>query len=236
METKDLPYAVGDKKFTGYFADGSAGKNAPGILVCHQGGGLTEHTKERARMLGELGYIAFALDLYGEVATGRDHAMRLMAGVRDPAILRERANAGFDLMRAQSNVDKKGLAAIGYCFGGSLVLELARLRPELSCVVSFHPGLTELPEKDERKIACKVLVCAGAHDPLIPGSARKRFIALMTECGADWQVNVYGNAGHSFTDKTVGALGMQGFDYHEPTDKRSWAAMRQLFDESLGPI
>src|SRR5258706_12353134 len=105
METKDLPYAVGDKKFTGYFADGSAGKNAPGILVCHQGGGLTEHTKERARMLGELGYIAFALDLYGEVATGRDHAMRLMAGVRDPAILRERANAGFDLMRAQSNVD-----------------------------------------------------------------------------------------------------------------------------------
>jgi dienelactone hydrolase len=236
MKAYDATYQVGGKTLVGYLADGSGGTGAPGILVCHQGGGLTDHTRERARMLAELGYIAFALDMYGEVATSRDHAMRLMASMEDVSVLRGRANAGMEYLRARPNVDTNRLAAIGYCFGGGLVLELARLRTELACVVAFHPGLTGLPEKDERKIACKVMVCAGAHDPLIPAEARDKFIALMSACGADWQLLVYGNAGHSFTDRSVDALGMKGFSYHERTDTRSWAAMRELFDETLGPV
>ncbi len=238
MITKDIAYQVDGKTFTGYLADDDRrGGGRPGILVCHQGGGLTEHTKERARMLAELGYVAFALDMYGEVATSRERAMSLMGALtQNPPLLQARAHAALDLLKAQPHVDPARLAAIGYCFGGGLVLELARSRADLAAVVAFHPGLTGLPEKDERKTACKVLVCAGVGDPLIPAEAREKFIQLMSACGADWQLNVYGNAGHSFTDKTVDALGMKGFFYHKPTDLRSWAAMRNLFDETMGTV
>jgi dienelactone hydrolase len=231
MNAKDVAYTVNGKAFTGYLADGSGGKKVPGILLCHQGGGLTEHTKERARMIADLGYVGFALDMYGTVATSREDAMRLMGTVQEPAVLRERAGAGLDQLKRSANVDTKRLGAIGYCFGGALVLELARIKPELSCVVSFHPGLTQLPEKDERKTLCKILVCAGVNDPLIPMLARERFVSLMNDAGTDWQLITYGNAGHSFTDRSVDAFGIDGFSYHEATDKRSWSAMRALFDE-----
>jgi dienelactone hydrolase len=186
-------------------------------------------------MLAELGYVAFALDMYGEVATSREHAMALITGMsKDPALLRKRAQAGLDVLKAQATTDTARLAAIGYCFGGAVVLELARTNPELGCVVAFHPGLTGLPEADDRKIACKVMVCAGVVDPLIPPAARERLITLLSAVDADWQLLTYGQAGHSFTDRTVGQFNMPGFFHHDRTDKRSWAAMRQLFDETFG--
>jgi dienelactone hydrolase len=217
MFTKDIAYECDDKTLTGYLADGAGGRRVPGVLVCHQGMGLTEHARERARMLAELGHVAFARDLVGH-----------------PALLRRRAAAGLDVLKAQPGVDPGRLAAIGYCFGGGVVLEMARCHPELACVVSFHPGLTNQPEHDDRKIRPRVMVCAGVHDPLIPPAARERFIALMNEAEADWQLLTYSHAGHSFTDRTVDALGMPGFFHHAPTDRRSWAAMRDLFDEAMG--
>jgi dienelactone hydrolase len=236
MITKDIVYKSGDKTLTGYLAcDDSRGPGRPGVLVCHQGNGLSAHTKERARMLAERGYVAFALDMYGEPVTGREQAMALLQGLmNNPTEMMTRARAGLDVLAAQANVDAKRLAAIGYCFGGSVVLEMARAIEGMACVVAFHPGLNGLPEKDERKIRCKVMVCAGADDPLIPADARERFIALMKASGADWQYLTYGNAGHSFTDTSVDAMGMAGFAYHAATDARSWAAMRGLFDETLG--
>ena len=235
MQTRDISYTSGDKKLTGYFAAPDSGGRRPGILVCHQGGGLTEHTKERARMLGEIGYAAFALDMYGTVATKVEEAMPLMLPlVQNPPEMRKRAQAGLDVLKAQPGVDVSRLAAIGFCFGGALVLELARFARELGCVVAFHPGMAPpvpLPESDERKIACKVMVCAGADDPFVPTSAREKFAELMRAAGADWQLLVYGGAGHSFTDKSVDALNLPGFKYHSPTDRRSWAAMRNLFEE-----
>jgi dienelactone hydrolase len=237
MITRDLAYSIDGKTLTGFVADGSSGKPAPGVLVCHQGGGLTDHTRERARMLGELGYVAFALDMYGEVATSRDHAMALIGSlVQDPATLRKRAHAGLDVLKAQANLDGHRLAAIGYCLGGAIVLELARTSPELACVVAFHPGLSNQPAHDDRKIVPKVMVCAGVLDPLIPPAARERLIELMNAAGADWQLLTYGDAGHSFTDRTVGALNMPGFFFHERTDRRSWTAMRDLLIEAMGPI
>jgi dienelactone hydrolase len=236
MIVKDVAYQSGGKNLTGYFAvdDTRAGKR-PGVLVCHQGGGLTNHEKTRARMLAEIGYAAFALDMYGEVATSRERAMALLTELsRNPALLAERALAGLAQLKAQVNVDAGRLAAIGFCFGGAVVLDLARITPEFGCVVAFHPGLTGLPEKDDRKVHARVMVCAGEKDPLIPPDAREKFIALMKAAGADWQLLTYGSAGHSFTDKTVDAFGMPGFNYDAMTDKRSWAAMRQLFDEALG--
>lgn len=238
MLTKEIVYTCGNKKLTGYLADDeSRGPNRPGVLVCHQGGGLTDHAKERARMLAAEGYVAFALDVYGEVAKGREQAMALIEGLtKNPSELRARANAGLAVLKTQDNVDTKRLAAIGYCFGGSLVLEMARASEGLGCVVAFHPGLTAQPEKDERAVKAKVMVCAGEEDPLIPPSARERFVTLMKDARADWQLLVYGNAGHSFTDRTVDAFGMKGFAHHAPTDKRSWSAMRALFDETLGRV
>lgn len=238
MKTQDISYRVDEKTFTGYLAfDPARSGTRPGVLVCHQGNGLSDHAKERARMLAERGYVAFALDMYGEVATSQAQAMAWLTHLmQNPEVMRKRANAGLEQLKAQPNVDRRRLAAIGYCFGGAVVLELARSVPEIACVVAFHPGFTTLPEKDDRKVHAKVMVCTGVEDPLIPPDARQRFIDLMVAAGADWQLIVYGNAGHSFTDKTVGALGIKGFDYHELADKRSWSAMRNLFEETLGPV
>ncbi len=235
MNTQDIEYACGDKKLTGYLADGSNGKTVPGIVLYHQGGGLADHTRERARMLAELGYVAFAADMYGEVATGRESAMALLNGlVQNPKLWAERMLAGLKTLKAQPHVDRGRLAAIGFCFGGMTVIELVRVTQEVGCVVAFHPGLTGLPETDPRPVTGKVMVCAGQLDPLIPMEGRERFLKLMHEAGADLQYINYAKAGHSFTDKTVGAFNMPGFDYHAPTDRRSWAAMCDLFDETFG--
>ena len=237
MNASDIAYQVGGETFTGYLAsDDRRSDRRPGVLLCHQGGGLTEHTKERARMLAELGYVALALDMYGAVTTSREQAMSMIAALTEnPQKLRERAHAGLDLLKAQPGVDAARVSAIGYCFGGAVVLEIARSRTDVASVVAFHPGLTGLPETDDRKITCKVMVCAGIEDPLIPPEARERLIQLMSASGADWQLLVYGSAGHSFTDRSVGAFGMKGFFYHQPTDERSWAAMISLFEETMGP-
>jgi dienelactone hydrolase len=237
MITKDIAYQIDGKTFTGYLADGSRDKPAPGVLVIHQGTGLSEHTKERSRMLAELGYVAFAADMFGEMATSREHAMQLIGSVSgNPPVLRQRARAGLDVLTSQANTDKTRLAAIGFCFGGATVLELVRVHPELAAVVAFHPGLTQLPETDDRPITGKVMVCAGVQDPLIPATARERLINLLNTAKADWQLLTYGKAGHSFTDRNVAQFNMPGFFHDEQTDKRAWAAMRHLFDESFGPV
>jgi dienelactone hydrolase len=236
MRTADIPYDVDDVRLTGWLADDEAhGSGRPGVLVVHQGRGLAEHTKERTRMLAELGYVAFALDMFGETPPDMQHAMRLLQHMaQNPALLRKRALAGLEQLKQQRNVDSNRLAAIGYCFGGGVVLELARLNVGLAAVAAFHPALTNLPERDDRKIACKVMVCAGDEDPLIPDSSRPKFVELMRNSGADWQFLVYSGAGHSFTDKGVDALAMKGFFYHATTDRRSWAAMRELLEATFG--
>jgi dienelactone hydrolase len=220
---------------TGYLADGSRGAAAPGVLVCHQGGGLAGHEKERARMLAELGYVAFAPDLYGEKPTAREEMMALLNTlVEDPALWGERIVAGLAQLKAQPGVDASRLGAIGFCFGGMTVIEAVRATTELKCVVAFHPGLTWLPETDPRPVSGKVMVCAGQKDPLIPEDARNRFLRLMNAAGADLQYLNYSEAGHSFTDRSVAGLNMPGFNYDASTDRRSWAAMRALFDETFG--
>jgi dienelactone hydrolase len=235
MITKDIAYQVGGKTLTGYFTvDETRPGKRPGVLVCHQGGGLTEHAKARARMLAAEGYAAFALDMYGEVATGIEHAMGLLGALaKDKPLLRERALAGLAQLKAQANVDPARLATVGYCFGGAVVIELARSSTELACVASMHPGMSYVLG-DDRKVHAKALVCAGATDPHVAPQMREQFITEMEKAGADYQLIVYGGAGHSFTDKSVDAMNIPHFKYHEPTDRRSWAAMRQLFDEALG--
>ena len=238
MHTKDIVYKLGTKTLTGYLAQPDGATPRPGVLVCHQGNGLSDHARERARMLAEEGYAAFALDMYGETATSREQAMALLRGVTDdPDALRRRALAGLDVLKAQQGVDPARLAAVGYCFGGAVVLELARAAGDLKCVVAFHPGMAgpvALPDKDDRPVRAKVMICAGADDPLIPASAREKFAELMNAAGADWQFISYGGAAHSYTDRSVDALNMPGFKYDAAADRRSWTHMKALFDETMG--
>lgn len=235
MLTQEIVYTAAGRSLIGYLADGSNGAKAPGILVCHQGGGMREHERERARMLAGLGYVAFVLDLYGEVPASRERMGELMDGcINSSALWDELILAGLAQLKAQANVDVSRLAAIGFCFGGMTVIEAVRGTTELKCVVAFHPGLTRLPETDPRPVSGKVMICAGQRDPLIPEEGRNRFLRLMKEANADLQYLNYSEAGHSFTDKSVDAMGIPGFNYHAQTDRRSWAAMRALFDETLG--
>jgi dienelactone hydrolase len=230
----DITYKAGDKTMTGYLVDGSKGRRSPGILVCHQGGGLGNHEKERARMLADLGYVVFALDMYGETPTTREEMMALMNGlVANQTLWGTRMLAGLEQLKAAPNVDTSRLGAIGFCFGGMTVIELVRQSSELKCVVAFHPGLTNLPESDPRKVTGKVMVCAGQLDPLIPTEGRERFLKLMHDAGADLQYINYSKAGHSFTDKAVDAMDIPQFKYEASSDRRSWAAMRNLFDETF---
>src|SRR5262245_53486212 len=128
MTFRSLTYRIGSGTYTGYLADGSGGRKVPGVLVAHEGGGfLTEHAKDRARMVAELGYVAFALDLFGDLRPTLDEARQMVQQLRnDLSTLRARATTALGLLREQSNVDVTRIAAIGFCFGGTTVLELAR--------------------------------------------------------------------------------------------------------------
>ncbi len=145
-------------------------------------------------------------------------------------MLRKRAATALDIVKAQPNVDPKRSAAIGFCFGGTTVLELACSGADVGCVVGFHSGLTTSAPQDAKNIRCKVMVCLGAEDPIIPAEQRDAFIKEMQAGKVDWRMELYGAAGHSFTNREVDAMNLPGFKYHEPTDRRSWAAMRDLFD------
>ena len=237
IDLQAIDYVVGGKSFTGYLADGSGGRRVPGILVAHEGPGLTAHAKERARMLAELGYVAFALDLYGEKDPTIERAKILVRSLRaDLPTLRARAAAAHDLLRAHSCIDPAKTAAIGFCFGGTAVLELARSGADLAGVVGFHAGLDTTAPLDARAIRGKVLVCLGADDPIVNAEQRRAFIAEMTTAHVDWQMNLYGGVGHSFTNREIDAWKFPGFAYHLQTDRRSWQALRIFLDEVLGPI
>ena len=237
MHTQDIEYRIDGKRFVGYLADGSNGRKTAGVLVAHEGGGMTGHPKERARMLAELGYVAFAMDTFGEVITDRAQAMTIIGQLTsDLTTLRRRARTALDLLKAQANVDASRTAAIGFCFGGTTVLELARGGADVRCVVGFHSGLATIAPQDAKNIKCKVMVCLGTLDPIIPALQRDAFIAEMQAGGVDYQMLLYGNAGHSFTNREVDAMNIPGFAYHAPTDQRSWQAMRNFFDETVRPV
>ncbi len=153
---------------------------------------------------------------------------------RSCAPLRRRAGVAFDILKAQSRFDPSRLAAIGFYFGGTTVLELGRAGADVAAVVGFHAGLrTTAPGDDAKNIKGKVLVCQGADDPIIRAEERAEFAAEMTAAKVDWQMHLYGGVGHSFTNRAIDAWKFEGFAYDETADRRSWAAMRGLFDEVL---
>jgi len=233
---RPLSYSVGSARFTGYVADGSGGRQVPGVLVAHEGGGfLTNHPKERAEMLAELGYVTLALDLFGDPRPNMDEARAIVQQLRsDLPALRTRVKTALDLLKQQPNVDPRRIAAIGFCFGGTAVLELARSGADLACTVGFHASLATSMPAVAQAIRGKVLVCQGDMDPIITAEQRDTFALEMSRAGVDWQMHLYGGVGHSFTNPYIDAWKIPGFAYDAPADQRSWRAMRDLFSEVFG--
>ena len=236
MELRAIAYEHDGTRLTGYLADGSGGRPSPGVLVAHEGGGLSNHTKDKARLLAELGYVAFALDYYGEESPDLERAKALGQALRaDPAQFRGRIGAGFEILRAEPNVDGSRLAAIGYCMGGAAVIDLARTGAPLACVVGFHSGFLPGTAEENRAIAGRLLLCHGDSDPVVTSVQSDSFLAEMSEAGVDWQLHLYGGVGHSFTNPDIDKWSLPGFAYDERADARSWRAMLNLFAETFGP-
>ena len=237
MKTRDIEYSVGGTRYVGYHAvdEGRPGRR-PGVLVGPEGGGLVELTKSIARRLAQAGYAAFAMDYYGDgkpLADVNEAMARLGPWMADPAGIRQIAAAALTVLGDQPETDASSMAAIGYCFGGTTALELGRSGADLKAIVGFHSGLSTARPNDAANINAKVLVNIGADDPIIPPEQRLAFETEMNAGKVDWRLNLYGGAGHSFTNPDVGALGRPGFAYHEATDRRSWIAMMELFAETL---
>ncbi len=235
MKISDLDYRDGDLVCRGLLAyDGTTTGKRPGMLVVHEAWGLGEHAMARARMVAELGYVALAADLYGNrrCATTMDELMALIGELRNnPTKLRGRAGAALDALAAQPQVDAARLGGIGFCFGGTTVLELARDGARLAGVVSFHGNLTTTAPAQAGKVQASILVCHGADDPLVPREQVTGFAEEMRAAGADWQVIAYGGTVHSFTNPAADGSGIPGTLYNRRTDQRSWAAMRAFFEE-----
>ncbi len=235
IQTKTVEYKQGDTTLEGFVACDNAIQGArPGVLVVHQWMGLTDYEKKRAEMLAQLGYVAFCADIYGKGVrpqTREEAAAQAGKFRNDRELLRARVNAGLEALRQQPLVDPKRMAAIGYCFGGTTVLELARSGAELKGVVSFHGGLNSPNPADGKNIRCKVLALHGADDPTVTPPDLAAFENEMRAGGVDWQLVKFGGAVHGFTQWNAGNDNTKGVAYNERADKRSWEYMKQFFAE-----
>ena len=193
-----ISYELEGVTYIGYLALPEGDNKAPGVLVCHEGPGISENTFTKADRLAALGFVAFALDYHGggKMVPLEDMMTKLMALITSPDETLKRAKAGLNVLLSQPRVDTSRIAAIGYCFGGTMCLELVRAGTDLAAIVGFHSGLSTSTKVAEGAITAKVLVCIGADDPMIPPDQRITFEKEMTDAKADWRMNVYGGAQH----------------------------------------
>lgn len=237
IRTRLIEFESDGKTFEGMLAwNDATSRPRPGVLVAHTIAGRTQHEEARAHMLAELGYAGFAMDVYGRgtLTTDADRNRDMMMALRnDRPELQRRLHAGLDVLGAQSEVDEQAIAAIGFCFGGLSVLDIARTRSDVAGVVSLH-GIFDAPGNTEgNTISAKVLALHGWQDPL---ATPEDVIALadeLTSMGADWQLHAYGNTTHAFTNPAADDW-EGGKQYNEDADRRSWIATKNFLAELFG--
>ena len=236
MISRDIAYRDGSANLLGFLADDETKSGRrPGVLVVHEGLGLNDHAMERTRRVAGLGYVALAADMFGDrrQASTLEEARALIGELRaTPGKLRARARAALSTLAALPQVDPERLGAIGFCFGGSTVLEMARDGADLMAVVSFHGVLTTDAPAAIGEVKASVLVCTGADDPLAPADHVIAFAREMRAAKvADWQIIGYGNTLHGFTNPSADGSIMPAALYDESADRRSWLSMAGLFSE-----
>ena len=231
MNLEPIVYDCGGTTLTGYFAMPATDQPVPGVLVAHDATGVNDHVNSRATALAELGYAAFALDMYGVAGFPRDEMVgRHTQLFETRGLFLARATAGLRTLAAQPLVDSSRLAAVGFCQGGITVLELARASAPILAAIGFHPGYIRPSGSQDGLISAKVLMMSGTEDPF---ASREDFAAFSTEMAAkarDWQLHLFGGIGHTFTDPGIDALGVPGMAYDATADRLSWAMMRTLLE------
>jgi dienelactone hydrolase len=233
--SRPVEYKQGESVLEGFsaFDDALPGKR-PAVLIVHQWKGLGDYEKKRAEMLAQLGYNVLAVDIYGKGVrpqTPQEAGAEAGKYKNNVALLRARVLSGLAVLSADEHTDPKRIAAIGYCFGGTTVLELARSGADIAGVVSFHGGLGTPDRGEAKNIKAKVLALHGADDPYVPAAEVTAFEDEMRKGGADWQLIAFGGAVHAFTDWNAGNDNSKGAAYNERADRRSWEAMKQFFGE-----
>jgi dienelactone hydrolase len=237
IQTREIEYRDGDATLAGYLAvDVSMPKPRPAVVIAHAFAGRDAHACERARQLASMGYVGFALDVYGNGVLGRDvtESMALMTPLlNDRALLLRRMLAGLEALRAQSEVDEAQIAAIGYCFGGLCVLDLARSGADMRGVASFHGMFDPPPSASAARITAKILLLHGWSDPMVLPQDVIDLGVELTNAKADWQLHAYGGAMHGFTQPTANDPA-RGVVYDPRADQRSWQALGNFLEEVFG--
>jgi dienelactone hydrolase len=234
VRLEPVDYRQGDTVLKGQLAyDDAARDKRPGVLVVHEWWGLNEYAKRRARMLAEAGYVALAVDMYGDGKTTEhpEDAGKWAGAVRaNQQVGMERFTAAYNVLKADKRVDSAHVSAIGYCFGGGVVLSAAMAGADLDAVVSFHGSLPA--ERPTARLKARILVCNGAADGFVTPEQISDFMKIADDAGADWVFVSYGGAEHSFTNPDADKRGMPGLSYNEKADARSWQTMLDFLAES----
>ena len=239
VKTEVVNYKDGKTDLEGFIAYDDAVKTPrPVVMIVHQWMGLSENEKMRAQMLAEKGYVAFAVDIYGKGVrpTAPAEAGKLAGEYKENRkLFRQREQAAYDFIKKDKRIDPKKIVVIGYCFGGTGALELARTGAALSGVVSFHGGLSNPQPQDAKKIKAPVLVLHGAVDPNVPPAEVDAFKKEMNDAKVDYQFISYSNAVHAFTQKEAGNDNSKGAAYNELADHRSWRELMNFLND-VAPI
>ena len=233
-----IHYQDGDTPLQGYLVwdDAYTGKR-PGIMVVHEWWGLNDDARARADKLAEAGYVAFAADMYGnrQVTEHPKQAQTWMQTItKDVGDWRKRAQLGLDRLKTHPQVDRQRLAAIGYCFGGATVMQMAYAGADLDAAVSFHGSLPAATEADDANIEAKILAFHGDADAFTPKKNVDAFKAALERAGADWQLLVFGGVRHSFTNANAASYGIDNLKYDANADALSWSYMLSYFERLFG--
>jgi dienelactone hydrolase len=235
LHTETVEYKAGDVACRGYLAyDDAVSERRPGVLVVHEWQGLNDYARSRADQLATMGYVAFAADMYGDGKVAKDNkesAAWANALRGDRPLLRSRVQAALAVLRARPQCDPARVAAIGFCFGGTTVLELARSGADVNGVVSFHGGLSTPMPAGPGAIKAHVLVLSGADDRSVTPDDIAAFKKEMDDGGADWEMVTYGHAVHGFSNPAGGNDPSSGYAYNPKAAARSWQAMQDFFGE-----
>lgn len=232
-----VSYMDGDVVLEAFFAyDDAVSGRRPAVLINHAWGGRDDFVADKAKKLADLGYLGFALDMYGKGVRGsapEENARLMQPFMEDRRLLQRRMEAALAAVKMMPWVDDGRIAAIGFCFGGLCVLDLARSGSDVKGVVSFH-GLLGAPEHTQNnRIKAKVLALHGHDDPMVPVEQVIAFEQEMTRAGADWQLHAYGNTMHAFTNPLANDPGF-GTVYQKDADRRSWQSMKNFLEEIFG--